>query len=579
MRVCRLVMAALTVSAVAVAGIEPSIPTTDAVSLPLMINYQGKLSDSEGNPREGYFDMTFRIYSAMTGGTLLWQETQTGVRVDDGLFNVLLGSHTPISALPAGPGCFFEVAVGDEVLPPRVRMVSVPYAYHSDNTGKLQGRPVADLAPAADQVLTWNGNAWVPGDVAAAGDYIINQYSAAQSANFWITGVGRAQQLYAKSEVTDNVPAVWGDGTTRGSGVHAQTVRPADAAVEAYHSHATGTGIVGAGNNAAGSFVTTGSGGAFTGTGIGAYGKANGSAGTGVVGVGNNLASVTTSTDGSGGAFSGTKIGAYGAGKTTTGTGVVGVGNDAATAYLMEAGTGGAFTGKGVGAVGFGFDADNGTGLAGVGNSFDTAYYLVGGSGGAFTGNTCGAYGYARLATGQRFGGYFSTAGASPAYAYVALVDGTGGLYKINGAGTVSTIMDTREGKRNLFAPEMPEAWFEDVGSGRLESGHCRVNLDPLFTDCIAVDADRPLRVFIQLEDDCNGVYVRSDATGFDVRELAGGKSDARFSWRALGKWRGFEDQRFPDAPGPLPLNASPARAAGNSSAETRVEPARPATP
>ena len=44
--------------------------------------------------------MTFRLYSAASGGTPLWEETWTGpnsVQVSDGLFNVMLGS---LSAIP-----------------------------------------------------------------------------------------------------------------------------------------------------------------------------------------------------------------------------------------------------------------------------------------------------------------------------------------------------------------------------------------------------------------------------------------------------------------------------------------------
>jgi hypothetical protein len=79
------------------------------------------------------------------------------------------------------------------------------------------------------------------------------------------------------------------------------------------------------------------------------------------------------------------------------------------------------------------------------------------------------------------------------------------------------------------------------------------VNLEKLFSDCITVNAEHQLKVFVQLEDDCKGVYVNKDATGFDVRELQGGTSNARFSWRVLAKWKGNEKVRLPDAPGPEP--------------------------
>jgi hypothetical protein len=157
--------------------------------------------------------------------------------------------------------------------------------------------------------------------------------------------------------------------------------------------------------------------------------------------------------------------------------------------------------------------------------------------------------GSAASGSGNRHGGYFEA--DADAYAYVGTRYG-GTAYKVNGRGAVSTIMATREGRKNLFSPEMPEAWFEDVGHAQLTSGHCRVNLDPLFTDCVSITDAKPLEVFVQLKDECRGVYVRSDANGFDVYELQGGSSNARFSWRVLGKWKGLEALRFPDGPPPM---------------------------
>lgn len=59
------------------------------------------------------------------------------------------------------------------------------------------------------------------------------------------------------------------------------------------------------------------------------------------------------------------------------------------------------------------------------------------------------------------------------------------------------------------------------------------------------------MKVFIQLNDDCNGVYVKKGITGFDVYELNGGTSDAAFDYRIMAKRRGegYEDARFPPSP------------------------------
>jgi hypothetical protein len=60
----------------------------------------------------------------------------------------------------------------------------------------------------------------------------------------------------------------------------------------------------------------------------------------------------------------------------------------------------------------------------------------------------------------------------------------------------------------------------------------CHVQIDPAIAKRIMMNEKYPVRVFIQLEADCKGVYVTNKSTtGFDVIELMGGSSDAGFSW------------------------------------------------
>lgn len=63
------------------------------------ISYPGRLTDDAGDPvADGAYDFTFSLYTAETGGELLWSEVQEDVTVRDGVFNVMLGSA---SALPS----------------------------------------------------------------------------------------------------------------------------------------------------------------------------------------------------------------------------------------------------------------------------------------------------------------------------------------------------------------------------------------------------------------------------------------------------------------------------------------------
>lgn len=110
-----LIMAAMSLASVAFAAV------------PHLINYQGKLMDSSGNPvPDDTYSITFGIYDAATGGSKLWEETQS-VAVATGVFGVLL----PID-LPFDVDYWLERAVGGETIG-RIRMVSVGYSYRAEN--------------------------------------------------------------------------------------------------------------------------------------------------------------------------------------------------------------------------------------------------------------------------------------------------------------------------------------------------------------------------------------------------------------------------------------------------------------
>jgi hypothetical protein len=114
--------------------------------------------------------------------------------------------------------------------------------------------------------------------------------------------------------------------------------------------------------------------------------------------------------------------------------------------------------------------------------------------------------------------------------------------------GTKNAIVPTSQGDRKLYSQESPEVWFEDVGEGQLIEGLARIDLDPLFLETVTIDDKNPMKVFIQLNDDCNGVYVQRQATGFLVMELRQGSSRAHFTWRVMAKRKGFETARLESA-------------------------------
>jgi hypothetical protein len=100
--------------------------------VPKMINYQGKITKPSGALIDTTVSMTFIIYADPLGmPPSLWSETQDSVRVESGVFSVLLGSVNPIpDSVFDGNVKYLALKVGsDAVMMPLRPIVSVAYAY------------------------------------------------------------------------------------------------------------------------------------------------------------------------------------------------------------------------------------------------------------------------------------------------------------------------------------------------------------------------------------------------------------------------------------------------------------------
>jgi hypothetical protein len=112
--------------------------------VPERMSYQGRLTDNGGNPLNGNFDMTFRIYDDSTGGSLVYEEAHSGVEVADGLFSVLIGGKSFITPfddfLFRGKDRFLAVQVGaDPEITPRTRLGTSPYAFRVATVDSASG--------------------------------------------------------------------------------------------------------------------------------------------------------------------------------------------------------------------------------------------------------------------------------------------------------------------------------------------------------------------------------------------------------------------------------------------------------
>jgi hypothetical protein len=97
------------------------------------ITYQGRLTDSQGDPLNGNVDLIFTLYDASTGGNAVWgPESHHGVPVSDGVFNVGLGSLTdggiPPEIWASDGDLYLEIVVNGETLSPREPMRSAAVA-------------------------------------------------------------------------------------------------------------------------------------------------------------------------------------------------------------------------------------------------------------------------------------------------------------------------------------------------------------------------------------------------------------------------------------------------------------------
>jgi hypothetical protein len=91
------------------------------------IPVQGRLTDASGNPLDGSYSITFRLYNVNTGGTELCHDTNS-VHVDQGLFNSEIWGNCQDEI--TGEQLYLGIEVGsDGEMSPRQPIYAVPYAW------------------------------------------------------------------------------------------------------------------------------------------------------------------------------------------------------------------------------------------------------------------------------------------------------------------------------------------------------------------------------------------------------------------------------------------------------------------
>jgi len=283
-----------------------------SADIPQVISYQGKVTDTSGNPvADGSYTMRFRIYDAVTGGTLLWDSGARTVSVAGGIFSVLLG-ETPQPALNLAfdDDYWLLVTFSGVDQTPRQRLASAGYAYMASGLvagtevsgsvglGTLAAIKGTNTAPSgavygvAGQCLSTSGRG-VYGKAEATTGTTYGVYGRSESVDgtgvygYASASAGTTNGVYGKSSSPDG-RGVYGSATDPAGGTYGgffEIWSPGGNAVYGRAWATTGGNIAVYGRNDSNEgYGVFGSARCTTGVNYGVYGRSYSSAGYGIVG-------------------------------------------------------------------------------------------------------------------------------------------------------------------------------------------------------------------------------------------------------------------------------------------------------
>ena len=146
--------------------------TLSANAVPLQLTQQGRLLDGSGASVTGTHTLTFRVYTDVSGGSVLWSESLT-VQFNNGYYATVLGTDTQNNALDSDTllnyPVYLEVQLdANAPMSPRQAINSAPYAQIAGIAESVQGGSVdADTisiqgSPVIDGTGTWVGQPVTP---------------------------------------------------------------------------------------------------------------------------------------------------------------------------------------------------------------------------------------------------------------------------------------------------------------------------------------------------------------------------------------------------------------------------------
>jgi hypothetical protein len=137
-----------------------------ALAVPSQFTHQGRMVDADGAAIEGSLEITFRLVTDETGGTIVWEEA-LAVELSNGFFAAVLGTDVldnPLDAevLDQAPLWLELQVTGAGPMYPRQSVNSVPYAAMAGVAEEVQGGPVdaSQIAVSGSVVVDEDGQ-WV----------------------------------------------------------------------------------------------------------------------------------------------------------------------------------------------------------------------------------------------------------------------------------------------------------------------------------------------------------------------------------------------------------------------------------
>lgn len=138
--------------------------------VPAAIGYQGKLTNSSGQPvADGIYSVQFKMYTVATGGSPFYIAAPQSVQTAGGLFTALVQYPMP-GDLDGRPDVWLETTVGGEAMSPRAKLASVPYALVAGTVadGAITMRKISTAGAASGQALIYDGTGLLWGTPAGA---------------------------------------------------------------------------------------------------------------------------------------------------------------------------------------------------------------------------------------------------------------------------------------------------------------------------------------------------------------------------------------------------------------------------